>query len=144
MGERMPKVELAARNTELVRMFSAFADRPSEDRLKIYIEETAQYSWPVFVKAVREATRNHMENMAPSVGKIRERAATIAHQVRQTVESYAPLGIENEDPEVGLRILKQGRARIEFQIQDKGMKMMMIDILDARIARIEEPKQLKE
>lgn len=137
MPDRMPKAELAARNTELVRMFSAFADRPSEDRLKVYIEETAQYPWPVFVKAVREATRNHMENMAPPVGKIRERAATIAHEVRQTVETYAPLGIEREDPEIGLRILKQGRARIEFQVEDKGMRQMMLDILDQRIAALQ-------
>jgi len=140
----MSKRELEARNAELVRMFSAFADRPSEDRLKIYIEETAQYAWPVFVKAVRTVVRTHPENMAPPIAKIRELAAHIANEVRQTIEAHAPLGIERENPEGGLLVLKEGRARIEFQVRDKGMKQMMLDILDERIARAEDPKQLTE
>jgi hypothetical protein len=68
----MTEEDLAAREAELVRMFTAFADRPDADRLRVYLEELNDYPLPVFRAAVRSALRNQHKEFAPSVGRIRE------------------------------------------------------------------------
>jgi hypothetical protein len=66
----MDEREIAAREAELIRMFSMFSDKPDADRLRGYLEELVNYPFPVFKKAVRSATRNQQSEWVPSVGKI--------------------------------------------------------------------------
>ena len=83
----MDERELAARTAELVRMFSAFPDKPDADRLAVYLEETASIPYPVFKKAVRSALRNQTEtNFAPPVGKIVSAAGHFYAQYREELE----------------------------------------------------------
>lgn len=83
----MDERELAAREAELVRMFSAFSDRPDADRLRVYLEELAGYPFPVFRKAVRSALKNQQKEWAPSVGRIRHAAGHFLLEHRQQVDA---------------------------------------------------------
>ena len=82
----MDKRESAARTAELVRMFSAFSDKPNADRLRVYLEETASMPYPVFEKAVRSALRNQQKEWAPAVGKILAAGSHFYVEYRQQLE----------------------------------------------------------
>jgi hypothetical protein len=67
----MDEKELAAREAELVRMFSAFSNKPDPDQLRVYLEELRHYPFSVFRDAVRSALVHEQTQWAPSIGKIR-------------------------------------------------------------------------
>lgn len=94
----MDERELAARTAELVRMFSAYGDKPDADRLRVYLEQLAGYPFPVLKKAIRSAINNNESAWAPSIGKIR---ASAIHFMRD----YRELKDAEEE-----RLLDQGRV----------------------------------
>ena len=120
------KHELAARAAELARMFSGFADRPEPDRLTFYLEETLVLPFEVFKEAVRAAARNHQDNMAPAVGRIRTRGFDLLRA--RPLPKLLAEGVVLED-----ELLEAQAVRVKLALHP-GRNAKMLESLDSVIS----------